>query len=81
MDQVGLHQHLDKAFERPEETILPSISVMLEKLVETARLGRSGDAELRAAQVRKMALQAEALTKQVQEAAVSASAPQLIRAA
>ena len=62
------HQHeLDEAFERIEETILPSISMMLDTLLEAATLGQPGiDAEIYAAELRTIALQLEALTKQVE---------------
>lgn len=62
------HQHdLDEAFERIEETILPSISMMLDTLLEAATLGQPGiDAQIYAAELRTIALQLEALTKQVE---------------
>jgi hypothetical protein len=60
-------QELDEAFERIEETILPSISMMLDTLLEAATLGQPGiDAEIYAAELRTIALQLEALTKQVE---------------
>jgi hypothetical protein len=61
-------QHsLDEAFERIEETILPSISMMLDTLLEAATLGQPGiDAEIYATELRTIALQLEALTKQIE---------------
>lgn len=62
------HQHdLDEAFERIEETILPSISMMLDTLLDAATLGQPGiDAEIYAAELRTIALQLEALIKQIE---------------
>ena len=60
---------LDEAFERIEETILPSISLMLDTLLEAAQLAKPGkDAEIYAAELRTIALQLEALTRQVEAA-------------
>jgi hypothetical protein len=61
------HHELDEAFERIEETILPSISMMLDTLLEAATLGQPGiDAEIYAAELRTIACQLEELTKQVE---------------
>lgn len=58
---------VDEAFERIEETILPSISMMLDTLLDAASLNRPGiDAEVYAAEVRTIALQLEALTRQIE---------------
>ena len=58
---------LHEAFERIEETILPSISIMLDTLLEAAQLARPGiDAEIYAAERRTIGLQLEALTRQVE---------------
>lgn len=60
--------HVDEAFERIEETILPSISMMLDTLLDAATLNRPGiDAEIYAAELRTIALQLEDLTRQVEE--------------
>ena len=58
---------IDEAFERIEETILPSISLMLDTLLDAARAGQTGiDAEVYAAELRTIALQLEELTRQVE---------------
>ena len=73
---------LDEAFERIEETILPSISMMLDTLLDAATLGRPGiDAEVYAAELRTIALQLEALTRQVEALSPAHIDPQEYRAA
>lgn len=58
---------LDEALERIEETILPSISMMLDALLDAAALARPGfDGDVYAAELRTIALQLEALTRQVE---------------
>ena len=60
-------QELDEAFERIEETILPSISMMLDTLLDAATLGQPGvDAEVYAAELRTIGLHLEELTRQVE---------------
>ncbi|HEX8261353.1 MAG TPA: hypothetical protein VF547_00605 [Allosphingosinicella sp.] len=58
---------LDEAFERIEESILPSLSLTIDGMIEAATLARPGhDAELFAAELRTLGLQLEALTRQVE---------------
>jgi len=58
---------LDEAFEKIEETILPSMSMMLDMLLDAASLNRPGvDAATYAAEVRTVALQLETLTREVE---------------
>ncbi len=58
---------LDEAFERIEETILPSISLMLDTLLDAAGLAQPGvDAEVYAAELRTVALQLEELMREVE---------------
>ncbi|HEY0627425.1 MAG TPA: hypothetical protein VGD10_11930 [Allosphingosinicella sp.] len=58
---------IDEAFERIEETILPSISMMLDTLLDAATLGKPGvDADIYAAELRTIGLQLEELTRQVE---------------
>ena len=65
-DQARQHG-LDEAFERIEETILPSISMMLDTLLDAATLGRPGvDAEIYAAELRTIGLQLEELIRQIE---------------
>ncbi len=72
---------LEQVFERIEETILPSISMMLDALLDAATLARPGvDAEAYAAELRTIALQLEALTKQVEAISPSHVDPQEYRA-
>ena len=74
---------LEKAFERIEETILPSLSLVHDTLLEAASLARPGqDAAVYAAELRTIALQLETLVGELEslvplrraEAARSASA-------
>jgi len=67
MAQPDRKNDLDEAFDRIEETILPSISMMLDTLLEAATNGQPGiDTEIYAAELRTIALQLEALTQQVE---------------
>jgi hypothetical protein len=76
-------QHgIEEAFERIEERILPSISMMLDTLLDAALLARPGvDAEAHAAELRAIALQLEALTRQVESISPSNIDPQEYRSA
>lgn len=67
MGAADQKRSLDEAFERIEETILPSISLMLDTLLDAANLAKSGiEADIYAAELRTIALQLEALTRQVE---------------
>ena len=67
MPSTDQQQGLDEAFDRIEETILPSISMMLDTLLDAAALARTGhDREAYAAELRTIALQLEELTRQVE---------------
>lgn len=60
-------QELDSAFEQIEATILPSISLMLDTLLDAASLARPGqDAEAYASDLRSLASQLDQLTRQVE---------------
>ncbi|HEX8571903.1 MAG TPA: hypothetical protein VF759_04050 [Allosphingosinicella sp.] len=62
-------RQLHEAFERIEETILPSLSMMLDTLLEAAALARPGhDGEAFAAELRTLGFQLEELTRQVEAA-------------
>ena len=75
-------QKIDEAFERIEETILPSISLMLDTLLDAAALAQPGfDADAYAAELRTIALQLESLTKQVEAISPTHIDPQEYRAA
>ena len=74
------HVEIEEALERIEETILPSMSMMLDTLIETASLARSGvDAEDHAAELRALGLQLDSLTRQI-EAVVPAEVPAAVEA-
>ena len=67
MPSVDPQQGLDEAFDRIEETILPSLSMMLDTLLDAAALARPGsDAQVYAAELRTIALQLEELIRQVE---------------
>jgi hypothetical protein len=58
---------LNEAFERIEGTILPTISLMLDTLLDAASLARPGiDAAAYQAEIRTIALELEGLTRQVE---------------
>jgi hypothetical protein len=60
-------RQLDEAFERIEESILPSLSTMLDTLLEAATLARPGHGgEAFAAELRTLGYQLEALTRQIE---------------
>jgi hypothetical protein len=66
-------RRLDEAFERIEETILPSLSLMLDTLLDAAALARPGhDGEAFAAELRTLGLQLEELTRQIEAASPAA---------
>lgn len=58
---------IDRALCEIEEAILPSISMMLDSLLDAASLAQPGfDAEAYAADLRSMALQLETITRQME---------------
>jgi hypothetical protein len=58
---------LEQAFDRIEETILPSLAMMLDTLLEAAALARPGeDGEVYAAELRTIGYQLEELTRQIE---------------
>jgi hypothetical protein len=58
---------LDEAFERIEESILPSLSLILDSLLDAAALARPGvDADIYAAELRTIGAELESLTRQVE---------------
>jgi hypothetical protein len=69
--------HLDEAFEAIEETILPSISIMLDTLLDAATLAQPGvDADVHASELRVLSVQLEALTRQVEAISNSYMSPE-----
>lgn len=60
-------RQLEEAFERIEETILPSLSLMLDAMLDAAALARPGhDGEVFAAELRTLGFQLEELTREVE---------------
>jgi len=73
---------LDEAFDKIEETILPSLAMMLDTLLEAAALARPGvDSAVYAAELRTIGYQLEALTREVEAMSPSRLRPQEERAA
>ncbi|HEX9965736.1 MAG TPA: hypothetical protein VGB04_12220 [Allosphingosinicella sp.] len=69
MPEGDSKRQLDEAFERIEGSILPSLSMMLDTLLDAAALARPGhDGEAFAAELRTLGLQLEELTRQVEAA-------------
>lgn len=67
MGKIAQNPEIDEAFERIEEVILPSISMMLDTLLDAASFNRPGvDAEIYAAELRTIALHLESLTREVE---------------
>jgi hypothetical protein len=76
MAHVDARPSLDEAFERIEETILPSLAMMLDTLLEAASLARPGhDAQIYAAELRTIGCELEALTREVEALHDSANQP------
>ena len=62
-----------EAFDTIEETILPSLALVLDSLIEAAALARAGvDADVYAAELRTIAAELETLTREVEAASASA---------
>lgn len=73
MDSADQRHILDRAFEQIEGSILPSLSMLLDTLLDSAASARPGiDAKAHAAEIRTLALHLEDLTRQVEAAAPSA---------
>jgi hypothetical protein len=73
---------LEAAFDRIEETILPTLSMMLDALLEAASLARPGaDADVYAAELRTIGFQLEALTREVEAISPAHLDPEGYRAA
>jgi hypothetical protein len=82
MPSTDQQEGIDEAFDRIEETILPSISMMLDTLLDAAALARPGhDGDAYAAELRTIALQLEELTRQVEAISPARLDPQDYRTA
>jgi hypothetical protein len=67
MNGPDLHACVDQALEQIEETILPSLSLMLDAMLEAAALARPGhDAEVYAAELRTLGCELDALGREVE---------------
>ena len=72
---MSQHPSLDGALELIEENILPTISTLLDTLVEAAALALPGtDAEAHAAELREIGRQVEMLVRQVEALAPAGGA-------
>ena len=82
MPDRNAKRQLDEAFERIEETILPSLSMMLDTLIEAAALARPGhDGEVFAAELRTLGMQLEEVTRQIEAVSPARIDPAGYRAA
>jgi hypothetical protein len=59
--------HLEDAFERIEETILPCIAMMLETLIDASEAIPGDDRRFLAAELETLAAELEALTKAIED--------------
>ena len=67
MSSADRQHALDEAFERIEESILPSLSLILDSLLDAAALARPGtDADIYAAELRTIGAELESLTREVE---------------
>lgn len=67
MGHLDAERGLSEAFTQIEESILPSISMMLDTLLDASTLCQPGiDADVYAAELRTIALQLETLTRDVE---------------
>ena len=73
-------QRLDEAFDRIEETILPCITMMIETLLEASELGEAEvSPQAYAAELRTLALQLEALTREIEKVSPANLTPGVYR--
>lgn len=69
MSPEDQQQQLDRAFDRIEETILPCIGMLLDTLRDASEQRQMAiDPQAYAAELRTLALQVEALTKDIETA-------------
>lgn len=67
MAPVDQQQQLDRAFDRIEETILPCIGMLLDTLLDASELRKTSvPPQVYAAELRTLALQVEALTREIE---------------
>ena len=75
MSGVSTHTGPDEAIQRIEGAILPSIGIMLDQLIESGRSTNVADSAERAAELRMMALQLEALVHEMNGLSLGQAAP------
>ena len=76
MSSADRQHALDEAFERIEESILPSLSFILDSLLDAAALARPGtDADIFAAELRTIGAELESLTRQVEAISAERALP------
>ena len=62
-----MRAHVEEALEAIEQSILPSVALMLDTLLDAASMARAGaDAEDFAAELRALAFQLEGVTRQME---------------
>ncbi|HEX8578410.1 MAG TPA: hypothetical protein VF655_02295 [Allosphingosinicella sp.] len=67
MAEPDIEKSLEEALERIEAAILPSLSMMLDSLLDAASLARPGaDADAYAVELRTLALELESIARQVE---------------
>ena len=67
MAERDIETSLEEALERIEAAILPSLSMMLDSLLDAASLARPGvDADTYAVELRTLALELESIARQVE---------------
>jgi hypothetical protein len=72
-----MHNEVEQAFARIEEAVLPSLTVMLDSLLDAASLARPGvDAETYAADLRRFAGHLQTLTCRIERGSHSAAISQ-----
>ncbi|HEY0148699.1 MAG TPA: hypothetical protein VGB70_06815 [Allosphingosinicella sp.] len=68
MADRDIEASLEEALERIEAAILPSLSMILDSLLDSASLARPGtDADACAVEIRTLALELESIARQVEE--------------
>ncbi len=72
--------HLNDAFERIEETILPCIAMMLETLIDASEAIPGDDRQFLAAELETLATELDSLTKLIEDSSPTQVAPGEFRA-
>ena len=80
MRHAEAQAHLDDAFERIEETILPCIAMMLETLIDASEAIPGDDRRFLAAELETLAAELDALTKVIEDSSPTQVEPGEYRA-